>query len=543
MATTTLKRTRDEALDVVQPRPSKKVAKPRATQKNGSHPDGNLSSQAQPVPAPNPPHDIVLQLVAGSYDRVLHGVVASIPTRLLHDEQSTTPINNQENGNDSTADPPVTFSDTFLFAAHSSSIRCLALSPETESSKRFLATGSTDERINLYTLSTSRPAVKKPKPLSSTPSLTGNVTQENPLNRSLGSLNHHSRPITTLSFPSKSKLFTAAEDNTVAITRTRDWTMLSSIKAPIPKSQGRPSGDTAAPGEVPAGVNDMAIHPSQKLMLTVGQGERCMRLWNLMTGKKAGVLNFEREVLSQAGEGKWNRGEGRSVVWSEDGEMFVVGFERGAVVYGVDSKPKAVIRPPAPGLNTKLHRMRFMPKRKGAEQDILAISTEDGRVLFYNLSTPPEESNTTELPRIPCLAQLGGPAVGITNRVKDFEVLEVPSDYRNATSSLILATAHSDGNMRLWTLPSADFDPQQTEAVDTSEKNVPQTKQVGRLIGSLETGNRITCLGAFVMSAVAMAPNGEADEFPAESGEPDIDESASGDEDDEEDQFEGLGDD
>ena len=32
-------------------------------------------------------------------------------------------------------------------------------------------------------------------------------------------------------------------------------------------------------------------------MVTVSKGERCMRLWNLVTGKKAGVLNFSRDVL------------------------------------------------------------------------------------------------------------------------------------------------------------------------------------------------------------------------------------------------------
>ena len=85
----------------------------------------------------------------------------------------------------------------------------------------------------------------------------------------------------------------------------------------MPKPQGRPSGDTAGPGEVPAGVNDFAIHPSQKLMLSVGRGEKCMRLWNLMTGKKAGVLNFDRELLNQVGEGKYGNGEGRRVLWDE----------------------------------------------------------------------------------------------------------------------------------------------------------------------------------------------------------------------------------
>ena len=52
----------------------------------------------------------------------------------------------------------VTFTDTFLFNAHMSSLRCLALSPPPISSssaslKVTLASGSSDERINLYQLS------------------------------------------------------------------------------------------------------------------------------------------------------------------------------------------------------------------------------------------------------------------------------------------------------------------------------------------------------------------------------------------------------
>ena len=255
--------------------------------------------------------DVSIQIVTGSYERVLHGIAASIPSALLRRksvEERTT------EAEDETKPDDVSFSDTFLFAAHTSSIRCLALSPPTNSNKRILATGGSDERINLYSISTT-PPTRQSKP--SLPSLLGTSTAENSRNRTLGNLIHHDRAITCLHFPAKSKLFSAAEDNTIAISRTRDWTVLSSIKAPIPKPQGRPSGDTAGPGEIPTGVNDFAIHPSQKLMLSVGRGEKCMRLWNLMTGKKAGVLNFDRELLMQVGEGKYTSGEGRRVLWDE----------------------------------------------------------------------------------------------------------------------------------------------------------------------------------------------------------------------------------
>ncbi|KAM0722036.1 hypothetical protein Q7P37_002962 [Cladosporium fusiforme] len=414
-----------------------------------------------------------VQVVTGSYERVLHGFTASIPAQAL---QST-------NTDDDT--PATTFSDTFLFAAHASSVRCLAISPPTESDKRYLATGSSDERINVYTISTAPPLSNAAKKL---PSMAQTSISENPSNRSLGSLLHHDRAITRLHFPAKGKLFSSAEDNTIAISRTRDWTALSSIKAPLPKVQGRPSGDTAGPGEIPMGVNDFAIHPSQKLMLSVGRGEKSMRLWNLMTGKKAGVLTFEREVLTQAGEGKFSSGEGRRILFDEAGENFVVGFERGAVMFGIDdSKPKAIIKTtPA----TKLHKMEFLPSSSvGQGKNILSVSSEDGRVLFFDVShaaSAPAPENAKTLPVCECIAQLGGSAANLSGRIKDFEIVPIP----NNSGELIFVTASSDGAVRLWLVSEAGLVPTEGSAVPT---------QVGKLIGSQETGARITCLGAFAM--------------------------------------------
>lgn len=257
-----------------------------------------------------------IQIVVGTYEKILHGVTATLP-----EKRGT-----------------VDFADTFLFNAHASAIRCLALSQPssttdtTQPAKIVLASGSSDQIINLYHLSTA--------PSSSR---TGHKIMENPRNRELGSLQHHSSSVNALQFPTRSKLLSAAEDNTIAVTRTRDWTVLSTIKVPIPRAHGRPSGDTAALGDTPAGVNDFAIHPSMKLMVSVGKGEKCMRLWNLVTGKKAGVLNFERDLLQGIGERKWASGEGRKVEWNSLGEEFVVGFERGAAVFGMVDRTGFVI--------------------------------------------------------------------------------------------------------------------------------------------------------------------------------------------------------
>lgn len=305
------------------PRKAIKATTPREQQ-------SSISEQSAPV--------LTIQIVTGSYERVLHGFTAGLS------------LSSEENNDSSTSAPSAQFSDTFLFHAHASAVRSLAISPlpepdPSQPQKVILASGGSDERINLYTLSVSPPFVNDRFP--SVP-LAGNKILENPKNRELGSLLHHSSSISALYFPSRSKLLAGAEDNTISITKTRDWSVISTIKAPRPKAQGRPSGDTAPPGASPSGVNDFAVHPSMKLMLSVGKGEKCMRLWNLVTGKKAGVLNFGREILQSVKEGKWGTGEGRRIVWDATGEEFAVAFERGAVVFGTVSSSSMLLRQDVP---------------------------------------------------------------------------------------------------------------------------------------------------------------------------------------------------
>ena len=267
---------------------------------------------------------VTIQIVIGTYEKVLHGVTVTITGKVVESTDQA---------------PDVEFADTFLLSPHGAAIRCLAISPPSssdtaKSQKLILASGSSDQIVNLYHISAIAPPRQSPKgpPI---PTLSGNRIAQNPKNRELGSLQHHSAGVNALHFPTRSKLLSAADDNTIAVARTRDWTVLSTIKAPIPKAYGRPSGDTAPLGGIPAGVNDFAIHPSMKLMVSVGKGEKCMRLWNLVTGKKAGVLNFERDLLKGIGEGRWASGESRRVAWNSLGEEFVVGFERGCIVFGM----------------------------------------------------------------------------------------------------------------------------------------------------------------------------------------------------------------
>ncbi|KAJ5215938.1 uncharacterized protein N7498_002345 [Penicillium cinerascens] len=444
--------------------------------------------KSAPTPSQAPDAAVTVQVVTGSYERVLHGFTAGIPAASFNTMKDTS------KGSTNT----VQCVDTFLFEAHGSAIRCLALSPlpkatdSPDAQKVIMASGSTDERINLYSLSAAPPAVNDEYP--SVPTLAGNKILENPKNRELGSLLHHTASISSLSFPSRSKLLAGAEDNTISVSKTRDWTVVSTIKAPNPKVQGRPSGDTAPPGAAPSGVNHFAVHPSMKLMVSVGKGEKCMRLWNLVTGKKAGVLNFSRDLLSSVKEGKWSSGEGRRIAWNPAGEEFAVAFEWGVVVFGIDSTPKCRI---LPSPRSKVHQMKYvsMPEGEHQKDDILAVSTEDGRVIFYSTAElkDAEEGDDSEIPYASPLAQIGGKQVELPGRIKDFEILSLADQAKEIRDDFLVVTGNSDGVVRIWKITGKDLVP----AKQSKDKDT--IRQVGNLLTTYETGNRITCMASFVM--------------------------------------------
>ncbi|KAJ5194019.1 hypothetical protein N7491_001353 [Penicillium cf. griseofulvum] len=440
-------------------------------------------TKSVPTPSETPDAALTIQVVTGSYERVLHGFTIGIPASSMKAKAEA----------DSSA---IQCMDTFLFEAHGSAIRCLALSPlpkptdPVDSQKVMLASGSTDERINLYSISAAPPAVNEDYP--SVPTFAGNKILENPRNRELGTLLHHTASITSLSFPSRTKLIAAGEDNSISISKTRDWTVVSTIKAPNPKIQGRPSGDTAPPGAAPSGVNHFAVHPSMKLMLSVGRGEKCMRLWNLVTGRKAGVLNFTREILQGVKESRWSTGEGRRIAWDSEGEEFAVAFEWGAVVFGIDSIPRCRV---IPSPRSKLHQMKYvsLPLKGDEKEDFLAVSTEDGRVIFYSTKelTKAEDDTECSIPHATPVAQVGGKQAGFPGRIKDFDILTLEGQAKEFRNDFLVVTANSDGVVRVWKVSGKE--------VITAKKEKKDTTQIGKLLATNETGNRITCMASFVM--------------------------------------------
>ncbi|KAI5857602.1 WD40-repeat-containing domain protein [Tricharina praecox] len=446
-----------------------------------------------------------LQIVTGTYEKTLHGFIVNIPP------PTSTPATGTTTSDDIAL--PATFTDTFLFAAHTSPLRTLAISPAgPNTKKRILATSSADERINLYTLSTRLPPVSSNsllKPLSGR-------------NRHLGTLHNHLNTPTSLIFtPNRNKFLSAGADGQIQILRTRDWGVLSTLKVPKPKAKPvnyvKDYGEGYGPridafgsegyGGGSGAVNDIALHPSQKILLSVGAGERAVRMWNLMTGRKAGVLAFGKEVLPPR-IGK----EGMRVEWAADGESYAVAFDRGVIVFGMDSKPRVRIETSG---KSKIHMMRFVQVPKGLlgqeTEEVLALSTEDGRMLFY--STTAEELDSPIL-----LGTLGGRSMGMPGRVKDFIVMR-------AEGRIFVITAGSDGVVRVFDLcgeGSGIEVVEEDEAEGGAEKKAKTEgleekkgdRQVGKLVGMYETARRITC-----MTAMLMQEGGEEEQEDEEMGE------------------------
>ena len=160
----------------------------------------------------------------------------------------------------------------------------------------------------------------------------------------------------------------------------------------------------------------------------------------------------------------------------------------------------------------------------GETKDLLAVSTEEGRILFYD-TTDVVETQATEtcsksgIPILREFCQLGGAVEGLTGRVKDFEILKPPG-----SEAFIIVTGSSDGAVRLWTIdesellvePSVSRDlHDETSIANGGDATKPgiamkasSTRQIGSLLGAYEAGNRVTCVKAFVMLDPAIETNG-----------------------------------
>ena len=120
------------------------------------------------------------------------------------------------------------------------------------------------------------------------------------------------------------------------------------------------------------------------------------------------------------------------------------------------------------------------------QPDLLAVSTEDGRVIFYSTTKTqqPEDNADSPIPFAVSVAELGGKSCGLPGRVKDFEIFNLKEYPAAKTDGLLVVTGNSAGAVRIWSV---------------NAKDLSGNGQVGKLLNTYETGSRITCLKSFVM--------------------------------------------
>jgi protein MAK11 len=155
-------------------------------------------------------------------------------------------------------------------------------------------------------------------------------------------------------------------------------------------------------------------------------------------------------------------------------------------------------------------------KDKDGSKELLTVSTDDGRVLFYSTKEASAASDSSTIPDAELVCQVGGKASGLPGRIKGFEILNT-SNFDKWKGTYLLVTSGSDGVIRIWALKIKEI----------TSKGLSST-----LLDSYETGNRITCMVAFVMQkpqdveAVNESDLGsdeEEEEAPEESSDSDQD--------------------
>ncbi|CAG8539753.1 8898_t:CDS:2 [Ambispora gerdemannii] len=295
----------------------------------------------------------------------------------------------------------------FIFPAHIGCIKTVAVGG------RYLASGSTDEIIKLYDL-------KKTK--------------------ELGSLIQHQGSITTIQFHNRSHMLSGSDDGNICIWRTKDWECLKIMKG----HKGR--------------VNSLAIHPSGKIALSVSN-DKTVRLWNLMTGRKANSNKIGKE--------------GEIVVWNTTGEHYAILMNNEIDIYSVKQNAQVVHKFQQ---QSRYICMKFYEHRELGE--LLITGSEDKAINVYDIN-----SNK-------CLVTL----IGHKNRVKAIDIIHSIPDEKSISPLTILASASSDGAINVWNLSEAlEFSKNNNHDIQNNQSDnnpIAFTKT----LASYDTKSRLTCL-------------------------------------------------
>ncbi|ODV76972.1 WD40 repeat-like protein [Suhomyces tanzawaensis NRRL Y-17324] len=333
------------------------------------------------------------------------------------------------------------FQRIFHFQAHALSIKSIDIA------KRYLVTGSNDEHIKIYDLQK---------------------------RKELGDLLGHQGTITALKFSNEGVidqdstdksgkwLLSGSEDGKIIIWRTKDWEMFGTLKG----HQGQ--------------VNDIAIHPSGRVAISVSE-DQTIRLWNLMTVKKAAVLKIKgRDHLGEKGE---------FVRWSLDGNYFIVGLLNQILVYKT-STAKIVFKMKFPSTLMSLKVLKVNNK------EYVVTGLGNGLIQFYDYEEQILKSTLEDEKVWEAKAEVVEPEFqlrGHTNRIKDLSYYNHPIE-TNGTPYLV--SVGSDSRIVIWDLSEGVKD--QVAVYDTGERlncvvtcaeTVEKSSTMKRRFNSLEEMN------------------------------------------------------
>lgn len=333
------------------------------------------------------------------------------------------------------------FQPIFHFQAHSLSIKSIDLA------KRYLVTGSNDEHIRIYDL-------QKRKELGNLLSHQGTVT-------TLKFSNEGTAPGAETSEKSGKWLLSGSEDGKIIIWRTKDWETFSTLKG----HQGK--------------INDLDIHPTGRVAISVSE-DHTIRLWNLMTAKKAAVLKVRgKDHLGESGE---------FVRWVSNGSYFIVGMMNKLLVYNTSSaKIVKKIK-----FDSTLMTLQ-VATINGTEW--LFTGHSNGTVDAFSLQDQiidqiPQESNEAKIwdstpESITPVYQLRGH----TNRIKGLSYFNTPSETDGVP---YLVSVSSDGKIVVWNIAEGVRDQvaiydtgERLNCVSTSPESVEKVETMKRRYNSL----------------------------------------------------------
>lgn len=314
------------------------------------------------------------------------------------------------------------FQPIFHFQAHTLSIKSMDIA------KRYMVTGSNDEHIRIYDLQK---------------------------RKELGHLLSHQGTITALKFSDESAtvvdskagestaktgkwLLSGSEDGKIIIWRTKDWETFGILKGHQSK------------------INDLAIHPSGRVAISVST-DQTIRLWNLMSAKKAAVLKIKgRDHLGQYGE---------FVRWSLDGSYFFVGLLNQMFIYNTGTAK--IIKK----INFSSTLMALdVFSLEGVEY--IVTGHGDGTIDFIDfkkISLTNAAGETEEEAKVwestPELIKPTFTLRGHTNRIKDFTFYMHPFETQGIP---YLISVSSDGKIVVWNVAENVRD--QVAVYDTGER-------------------------------------------------------------------------